>query len=316
MVMPRIPAEETQAEAASWLVRLQSENRRTADVSAFQDWLAADPTHATAFEAVSGTWDLTGGLPRDLRGYGGVPRTSNRRTVMAGAASLLAAGGSLVFWHNIQAGIFQTEVGEQKHVALDDGTRMFLDTDTRLKINFNDSRRTAELLYGRVNFQVASDPIRPFVVNAAQSRIVADPSGLDVRLDGEQLSVVIIRGAAEVLRANTQPEKLLSGDRLVAEPGGTRRDRPAMAPLLAWQTGQAIFENGRLSEAVAEMNRYSTVKLTISDADTAALRVSGIYSVGDNVAFASSISRLLRVRIVQEAGRIDIVADKARPMPG
>jgi transmembrane sensor len=201
-------------------------------------------------------------------------------------------------------------------VALDDGTRMFLDTDTRLKINFNDSRRTAELQYGRVNFQVASDPIRPFVVNAAQSRIVADPSGLDVRLDGEQLSVVIIRGAAEVLRANTQPEKLLSGDRLVAEPGGTRRDRPAMAPLLAWQTGQAIFENGRLSEAVAEMNRYSTVKLTIGDADTAALRVSGIYSVGDNVAFANSISRLLRVRIVQEAGRIDIVADKTRPMPG
>lgn len=314
--MPPIPAEETQAEAASWLVRLQSENRRTADVSAFQDWLAADPTHATAFEAVSGTWDLTGGLPRDLRGHGGVPRTSNRRTVMAGAATLLAAGGSLVFWRNIQAGIFQTEVGEQKHVALDDGTRMFLDTDTRLKINFNDSRRTAELQYGRVNFQVASDPIRPFVVNAAQSRIVADPSGLDVRLDGEQLSVVIIRGAAEVLRANTQPEKLLSGDRLVAEPGGTWRDRPAMAPLLAWQTGQAIFENGRLSEAVAEMNRYSTVKLTIGDADTAALRVSGIYSVGDNVAFANSISRLLRVRIVQEAGRIDIVADKTRPMPG
>jgi transmembrane sensor len=86
--------------------------------------------------------------------------------------------------------------------------------------------------------------------------------------------------------------------------------------LLAWHTGQAIFENGRLSDAVAEMNRYSTVKLAIGDPQTGFLRVSGIYSVGDNVAFANSVSRLLPVRIVQGEGRIDIVLDKTRPMPG
>ena len=313
----RAPSDQVQAEAVTWLIRLQREERGAGDNAAFRAWVAADPDHALAFEAVSGTWDIAAGLPRDLRGPVPVSSASNRRRVMAAGVAILAGGGALTFWRSAQARTFQTEVGEQKHVSLDDGTRIFLDTDTRLDVHFGETQRTTHLHYGQVNLQVATDPIRPFVVNAADAKVIAGPSNIDLRLDGAQLSVVLVKGSADIVRAGRLAEQLQGGDRIVIESqGAVRRDRPGLASLVAWQTGQAIFDNGRLGDAVTEMNRYSNVKLVIPELEPRDFTVSGIYAVGDNIAFANSIARLLPVRMVQTEGRIEIVLDKARQARG
>ncbi|HSS15015.1 MAG TPA: FecR domain-containing protein [Rhizomicrobium sp.] len=312
-----IPSDDVQIEAALWLVRLRSDARTEAQVAAFREWIAADRAHAVAFEAVDSTWDISSALPRDLRGEVPTPAVSNRRKVMAGAAAIIGGAGAFTFWRGAEARTIQTEVGEQKHVSLDDGTRIFLDTDTRLVVQFNDSLRQTHLEYGRVNFLVASDPIRPFVVNAAKAKVIAAPSNMDVRLDGARLSVVLVKGSVDIIRASAQPEKLQAGERIVIDGQGFgRRDKPGLTPLLAWQTGQAVFEDGRLSDAAAEMNRYCNVKLVIPDSETGELRVSGVYTVGDNVAFASSVAKLLPVKLVQGEGRIAIVLDKSRQAKG
>jgi transmembrane sensor len=311
------PCDQVLAEAAAWLVRLQSEARSAADVAAFQTWAAADSSHAVAFEAVSGTWDITGGIPRDMRGQGRAHPVSRRRALVAAGGAAIAVGAGISYLREAPANAYQTEIGEQKHIALEDGSRIFLDTNSRVDVDFGRTLRSAELQYGRANFRLVADPWRPFIVSASSSRIVAAASTLDVKRDGEQVSVLVIQGAAEIQRPNFPATKLSGGERFLAVANGEGQlDRPNLAPLLAWQTGQAIFENGRLSDAVAEMNRYSTTKLAIVDSDTGELRVSGIYAVGDNLSFANSVSRLLPVKIVQEDGRIDILPDRTRQMRG
>ena len=103
-----------------------------------------------------------------------------------------------------------------------------------------------------------------------------------------------------------------AGDRLVTEAATATAtlDKPDLTPLLAWQTGQAIFENTPLSEAVREMNRYSTAKLEVDDGRVAALRVSGAYRVGDNSAFAHSVASLLPIAVREESGRMVLVANE------
>jgi transmembrane sensor len=312
------PGDQVLAEATAWLVRLQNDARSAADVAAFQAWVAADSSHGVAFEAVSGTWDITGGIPRDMRGQKRAhPVVSRRRALVAAGGAAVAVGAGITYWRETSAGAYQTEVGEQKHITLRDGSRIFLDTNSRVDVDFGRTSRSAELPYGRANFRLVADPWRPFIVSTSSSRIVAVASALDIRRDGEQVSVLVIQGAAEIQRPNFPVTKLLKGERFMAVANGEGQlDRPNLIPLLAWQTGQAIFENGRLSDAVAEMNRYSTTKLAIADGGTAELRVSGIYSVGDNLSFANSVSRLLPVKIVQEDGRIDILPDRARQMRG
>jgi len=126
----RAPSPSVRAEAAAWLARLHAENRDAADEAGFRAWLAADPDHAVAFEAVDRTWSDVGGLgalPTDLRNSFG--RAPERRPVLARRAMLASVGlfavtgGSALFWRSASAKVYETEVGEQRHVALADGSQ-------------------------------------------------------------------------------------------------------------------------------------------------------------------------------------------------
>ena len=55
-----------------------------------------------------------------------------------------------------------------------------------------------------------------------------------------------------------------------------------------------MFDKEELAQAVEEMNRYSTAKLAV-DPSVAGLKVSGVYRVGDNAAFARSLTKLLPI---------------------
>jgi len=298
------------AEAAAWLARLHADDRSLADEEAFRAWLAADPAHAAAFEAMDHTWSLAGGLSRNRRERHGI----SRRTVMAGGAGLAATGiGVLSFMRQSTARTYQTDIGEQRHVSLDDGSQIFLNAETRLVVRFTDMRRDVDMEYGRANFRVAADPRRPFIVRAAERRIVANQCNFDVRCEDGKVQVVLISGEAAMQPAGSpntrRPQDVLrTGDRVVVEGGSNRRDRPNLTPLLAWQTGSAVFENETLADAVQEMNRYSSEKLEVDDPRVKALRVSGVYRVGDNTAFARSISRLLPVNVDHRVDRLILTA--------
>jgi transmembrane sensor len=308
-------APETKAEAAAWLARLRADDRTAADERAFQAWLKADPSHAAAFEAVTLVWETAGATSRAARDL--IEREPvrgpllNRRAAMAGVSALVIAGGSVFALREAYAGVYQTDVGEQKHVTLDDGTQVFLDTDTRIKVSFSDGARVVDLQRGRANFRVAPDARRAFVVEAAAKRIVAGRTTFDVRRDGERVSVVLIQGQASVDGAAVK-----AGQRLIASQALATVDQPNLTQMLAWQTGQAIFDNQTLAEAVAEMNRYSTVKLKIADRGIGALRMSGVYRVGDNAAFAHSVAKLLPVEVRVRDGAVDLIADLQRMPQG
>ncbi len=308
-------------EAAIWLARLRADDRSVEDERAFRAWLTADPSHAVAFEAVNGVWDSVGALSRDLRnGEVRLEPGVNRRTLLsAGLGLTVAAGGTFAFLQAAQAKTYQTDVGEQKHVTVKDGTGIFLDTDTKLVVDFNDRIRQVDLRYGRANFRVAPDAKRNFAVEAAQKLVIGTRSTFDVRREGDDISVLLIHGRATVTNAADAGggRQLNDGERLRFTSGHSPRfDKPNLLPLLAWHTGQAIFEDSPLADVVLEMNRYSTIKLEVDDARIAGMKVSGVYRVGDNANFARSLSRLLPVEIRVVGDRIELVGDDARILQG
>jgi transmembrane sensor len=303
-------------EAAAWIARLHADDRSATDERAFQAWLAESPLHSHAFDAVTATWDLVGGL---RGGFPAVARSDavrpRRRAVLAALGTVVLAGGTLSVWRAAYAGVYETDVGGQEHVALEDGTQAFLDTDTRIRVRYSDEVRAVRLDRGRVNFRVAPDARRPFVVEAAGRRIVASHTTFDVYREDGRLSVVLLRGSASVAdkaAPTGMQQTLTTGERFMATAQAVRTDRPNLTPLVAWQFGQAVFENETLADAAAEMNRYSTVKLVIADPAAARLRLSGVYRVGDTSAFARSVASLLPVQIETVDDQVRIVADPAR----
>ena len=314
-----VPSPQARAEAAAWLARLHAPDRDAVDEAAFRAWLGASPAHAAAFEAVDRMWSDVGGLT-DLRTPAGAdlrgmpvrqPGTASRRALLAGVGLLAVTGGSALFWRSASAKVYQTDVGEQKHIALDDGSQLFLDAKTRIAVSFSNTARTVDLQYGRANFRVVPDLNRPFIVEAAERRIVATRCNFDVRCEGDQVQVVLIRGEADVKPAsasNGRGERLRAGERLVASNDIARRDKPDLTHVLAWQTGYEMFDKENLAQAAEEMNRYSTARLEV-DPSVAGLKVSGMYRVGDNGAFAQSLAKLLPIAVRQSGDNFVLTAD-------
>jgi transmembrane sensor len=313
----RVLDETVKLQAAQWLARQRSNLRTAEDLSAFRAWLAEDPAHGEAFEALTNVWDVAGSYPRDMRATRPpAPASSSRRAVLAGLAVAPVAGGvAWLSWPRpAEAHVYVTKVGEQQTIALPDNSHALLDTNSRMDVLFDRGIRAVTLRYGRANFTVVSDKDRPFVVKAAEGRIIAGASNFDVRCDGQKACVMLFSGQASVDLKN-QVRPLARGERvaLVGE-SVAAIDRPRLATAGAWHSGRTVFEDTRLAEAVAEMNRYSTIGLEIQGRNLGDKRISGVYRNGDSIAFAKTVAVLTGAKVQETPSRVLLIANNGYPL--
>ena len=291
--------------AAAWLARLRAHDRSRDDEARFRQWLAADPLNAERFEHVATIWDDMDAL-RDIPRTVATPTRLTRRRFLLGSLAASVAGGVGLQWSVASAGVFTTARGEQRRLTLDDGSRLLMNTDTRLKVRFDTEWRRIELRRGQALFEIAGDP-RPFAVDAGFVDLTVQRGRFDIRREAGGLSVLAIDGAATVAETSGTQLPLLrvaAGERVqVDSTRQVNRDRPDLNDAQAWQSGKAAFRGQRLAEVVTEMNRYTDRELVLMDQRAASLRISGVYRVGDNAAFARSLSLLLPIE-VEEAGRV------------
>ncbi|MEN3748016.1 FecR domain-containing protein [Sphingomonas sp. HF-S3] len=300
--------ENANRQAADWLARLHADDRAPGDEAAFRAWLKADASHADAFDRASGIWDAVGGLRgQPVASAPPAPERLSRRAVLAGGGALVVASGLTLGWQDAHAGTYRTGIGEQRRLVLDDGTRVMLDTDTSIRFRARDDVRTLSLTAGRIDIDIAADP-RPFVIEAGERRATAQAARLDLRREGDRIAFTAIQGSARILSAGTEMS-LTSGNRIAMAAGrADRLDRPEIEDLVAWQSGRLAFRDETVARAAAEMNRYSRRALVVSDARVAAMRLSGVYRVGDPEAFARSLALLLPVRVTADDDAIRIQA--------
>jgi transmembrane sensor len=135
-------------------------------------------------------------------------------------------------------------LGEQRVVTLGNGSRLSLNTETQVHVEFSSTQRSVGVDDGEALFEVAKAASRPFIVRAGGSEVVALGTVFSVRLSrpiaelGDSLAVtlvegrVIVRAAAPAAHglAPAQPISLVAGDRVrLTQTGRRRREggRPA-----------------------------------------------------------------------------------------
>lgn len=308
-------ADSVRAEAAAWVAHIHSSSRSRALEAGLHKWLAADPAHARAFEIATEAWEIGGSIrshamPRVVDPFVEAPRKHVATRRLAIAATVLVALAGALFYLQQRTPLIATAVGEQRMLTLNDGTRIFLNTDTRLSVAEDAAQRRVQLARGEAWFDVARDPRRPFVVTAGDQQVVALGTDFVVRRESRQLTVTLVEGKVRVspISPSAKSERvLMPGQRLMfvgRKP--PQLDEPAIDKVTAWRRGEVIFDNTRLQDATAEMNRYSAVKLIIDDPHAADIRLSGIFRAGDSARFAQAVGETYHLAIVHEPGSIRI----------
>jgi transmembrane sensor len=317
------------AEASVWVARINGANSEPAK-RGLRRWLAESKTHRRAFDLASEVWDEAGSLRgcavSHLIHSTSVARKSNfARAALAAAVTGVAIVAAAVMYSQ-RAGV-STGIGEQRLVTLEDGTKITLNTSTRLVVKYDRSARRVELERGEALFDVIKNPRRPFVVAVGSREVTALGTSFDVRRDGAQVSVTLLEGKVTVApiaptaaASTTGPsdiEVLRPGQRLTFAAGrAPLLDRPKIQKVTDWQRGRVSLDNTLLADAVAEMNRYSAVQLRIERPEAAAVRVSGVFRAGDSMSFARAVSQTYGLQPVEQSKSILLmgIPEKAEAM--
>nr|WP_256731539.1 FecR family protein [Sphingomonas sp. dw_22] len=316
------------AEAAAWIARLQSSDRCDATDDALRAWLYADGAHEEAFERATEIWGILPGAALVAANGAGTPvtRTAARpgRTerpspawglALAACLLLVVIGGGAGWWLMGRSLGYSTQLGEQKVATLKDGTRIALNTDTQLAIDYEEDVRRVRLDRGEAMFEVAPNPRRPFIVTAGDRTVRAVGTSFIVRRTERGVVVTLIEGKVAINQigasrpeAKDAPTLLRAGERLTATVDAPSLiDQPSMEAATAWRRGQAVFTDTPLSAAVAELNRYGGPRIAIGDPRLASLRVSGVFATNDTAEFASAIASLHGLRVQQSGSELRIV---------
>jgi transmembrane sensor len=214
------------AEAGVWIARLHGDTRSRATESGFRRWLEAHPENERAFELATEVWVESEGLRRFAPPIPSMARKPGPRWHRAFAAAAMATVLLIVgvIWFQ-SWGVIATAVGEQRQLVLDDGTRVFLNTDTQLVVKYSKEERRVELLQGEALFNVAKRSSWPFIVVAGERQVKALGTSFVVRRDERRLAVTLVEGkivvspviaAEDSIGADDAPEQSASNAGSVA----------------------------------------------------------------------------------------------------
>lgn len=349
-------------EAGSWIVRLDSGDLSEEEYRDLQSWIQKSNFHREYLLKLASNWDAMDvlqelgemfPLPAKEDKVSTPPKSSKYKTRIkeyfgspiraATSIAAMVSGVLLVavmFWIENSPEQYITSVGDRQSYFLDDGTRVSLNTDTQIYVNYSGSRRVVTLVHGEATFDVAKDVEKPFVVYAGTGLVWAVGTSFNVRHHDGLVDVLVTEGRVKVYsdarpadhdtsklsKKSLAPEQqsqasedannsngIVQGQReALLDTGESLRYRQVIesvkrieqeesSRILAWHEGSLVFKGETLEEALAEISRYTDKQLVILDPELKSLRVGGHYRVDDIDALLASLGQGLGVSVVYDA---------------
>lgn len=290
--------------ANAWWVKLDSDTVSGQDRDEFAHWLAADPQHQQAFDAVCALWDELDAvkqriaLPEII-----APKTSFFYRLWAAPVLAMCC---LALWlfsplPMLLRADFHTGYGEMLDIHLSDGSVAHLNSNSALAVHIEGNQRKLTLLQGEAWFEVSPDKARPFQVRAKHGTVTALGTAFNIRLRNNQTEVSVTQHsvAIDVEQAEGQMLHTLvsEGQQLVYDQQAGLGSIKAIDSrnITAWQRGKLVFQDQSLSEVIAELNRYHRGYLLISDADIAERRVNGVFRTDQPLTVLSTLESSLHL---------------------
>ncbi|MGH8556296.1 MAG: FecR family protein [Methylococcales bacterium] len=288
-------------QAIEWFSKLRSGHATPEDRGRFEVWRKLSPLHAKAYTDIEKFWLLLDKPARrvfeqkearvchqskvgsDTREA--VSRIAKRpvRRAFAGFAAAAVSmfiwlPGVLYFWTSD----YHTRWGERREFALEDGSRISLNTHSALSVEFSPHQRVIRLREGEAYFRVSHNPARPFLVVTAHGVAKVTGTAFNVREQDERMTVTVSEGRVRVYTdgAEDQAAELTAGLQASGDAQGIGpvvRVDTLQAPV--WREGLLVFNMQPLAAVVGELNRYLPGRLMLADPRIRERIVSGAFDL-------------------------------------
>ncbi|MBX2841531.1 MAG: FecR domain-containing protein [Flammeovirgaceae bacterium] len=170
-----------------------------------------------------------------------------------------------------------TDRGEMERITLSDGTKVWLNVDSKLRYpnKFSGSNRQVELV-GEAFFEVAKDSSKPFVVIAGQTitKVLGTSFNLNAYPNEENITLSVASGRVGFL-TNSQSKSpkediyLLNPNQKIRYNVSTKKvettSKNESEYDFAWKFRRLVFKNTKMYEVVKVLERWYNVEITVTD---------------------------------------------------
>ena len=342
------------AEAVEWLIRFDADEPLSKDeLDQFSEWAHSSRRHARRIRQLAEEWDKLNVLTelavplaqprrsRSRRWLSGSTWSRARRGALAAAVIVGLAAGAF-HWYAPDPiadtnGFYATAIGEQTSATLVDGSVVLLNTNTQIRVAYDQNFRDIHLLQGEAHFSVEENDEKPFRVFAGMGRIEAVGTAFAVHMRGDLVDVTVTEGRVNLastlgsldtdsnLAARNTPVstlgELVAGQaatitRMDEEPssGGVLNDLRVveareLSKLLSWREGVLIFSGERLEDVVQQISRYTPVSIEFSDPNVRSIRIGGRFPVGETDIMLDALENDFGLRVIRASNNQIIVSD-------
>lgn len=336
-----------QYQAAKYVARVYSGDLSATEEQTIRDWCAADPKHQNEFDHMIDVWDTSRELYEEteaklqVRGYKvAFSIAASAMITLAVILSILLPGSVFKKQGEIAAEIpnaqpqqilaanrvadnYKTRIGEVKNVMLPDGSLVELNTNTEIRLDFNDSVRKVILVQGEAFFAVAKNPSKVFMIDTGERTIRVIGTQFNVRKQSQSLQIAVKEGLVAVHPTSEQhiafehksDDILLTAGTIGAFSGEgqliSRDQSDKVDRLQSWRFGLFRFDNESMETVVAELNRYQPKHIILLDDEVKSLRISGVYSLTDQDNLFKALEQVLPIRVTTHSQQILIQAKKS-----
>ena len=269
--------EERQREQArAWLNRLQDAHS-AADREDFAKWLAENPAHQRAYDAVSASYAEAGVLRTSAFGQDrNLERAFSRRRISFGGALAAAAAAAFLvllafeFSHGFVGlrpmpleSVMLSSGAEGRTITLADGSGIELAPSSEVKIELGRTKRLALVRRGHIHISIARES-RPFLIVAGTSTSEASEGSFEAAMDHGQGTITPSARGPDAGRRSAAQNTI----------GGKGLE----------------FSGEPLGQAIARINAAGAGPLIEIDPRLANLRVTGVFQQGSSDEIARSLA--------------------------
>lgn len=332
-------------QASLWISRLDRQLTDTEE-KALRHWLAENELHKQVFLEMAALWDRMDSLARLADLFEKPSRKKNRYKQVYGAiaASVALVGLVVVFAFNnlgseffsnqqltLVEATYETRLGQHNDIQLPDGSRLLVNTNSLVHVQYTRDARLFFLERGELNIEVAPNPEYPLKVIAQDKIVQAVGTAFNVRIFNErEVELLVTHGKVLVAKKDSRSANKISSEKIAAgaiavSSGekiilGSQDEHIAkieaadIAAELSWREGNLVFRGETLEQALGEISRYTSVEFEISDVTIKEQRIAGLFKAGDVDGLLVALEQNFHIYNERlEHNRIRLSAEKSSP---
>lgn len=295
-------------QAISWTLRLRNNRANVRLHVQCEHWREAHHDHELAWQRVQALQQelnsqLTA-IPGAHVALENVAHGLGRRQALKMLSGVLLVGSAawlsrdLTGWPRWTSDL-ATATGERRSVQLPDGTRLQLNTDSAVDVDFSAQQRLITLVRGEILVSCGMGLSAPLLVKTRHGLLEGIDGRFAVRQDSSCTRLSVVSGNVAIHSphsANGLSTQVHAGENYLVNPTHAMLAAPLDMDVGAWADGLIVTRGMRLADFLSEVGRYRHGYLGCS-ADVADLRLSGVFRLEDTDKLLAILPQTLPVHV-------------------